>query len=167
MLEERYALRCRVRYPDAPDEAVASSAFPTSGTNAEQASAALLSTSPPSGVSPPMFAPLAIEQSVSANTIFGTLWKLLLTLSADPHPMVGQDGSVIVDYVHRALFVDSPIGGLAYAVREELIQLETRYQRHRSEKLDGDGRKLRSQDGAGDAGAVGGGGLGADGGSTS
>lgn len=165
MLEERYMLRYRVRYPDAPDAVIASSGFPGVPSAAEQATAAAaaLGSSPPStfGTSPPAFPPLAIEQSVSANTTFGTIWKLLLILSADPHPMIAQDGSTIVDYVHRALFVDSPLGGLAYAVREELIQLESRYQRIRSDRGDGDGRKTRTQDASGDSG-VGGGALGID-----
>lgn len=65
--------------------------------------------------------------SLSRNTTFGTIWKQLLILSADPHPDIAQDGSVIVDYIHMAL-MQSPMADITIKVRDEISELTNRIQ---------------------------------------
>ncbi|PGH13440.1 hypothetical protein AJ80_06309 [Polytolypa hystricis UAMH7299] len=74
--------------------------------------------------------PCPRENGVSYNTIFGSIWKLLLILSVDPYPDVAQDGSVIVDYVHKEL-LESPMGELARRAKNELLSLYSRSQSHK------------------------------------
>ncbi|EER23305.1 WD-repeat protein mip1, putative [Coccidioides posadasii C735 delta SOWgp] len=70
------------------------------------------------------------DHGVSHNTIYGSLWKLLLILSVDPQEEVAQDAGVVVDYVYKILF-DSPVGSLAQDVRDEVLAL---HRRSRSKK---------------------------------
>ncbi|KAL2014174.1 hypothetical protein VTN00DRAFT_1699 [Thermoascus crustaceus] len=65
--------------------------------------------------------------SLSRNTAFGAIWKQLLILSADPHPDIAQDGSVIVDYIHMAL-MQSPMANITIKVRDEMSELTNRIQ---------------------------------------
>jgi regulator-associated protein of mTOR len=67
------------------------------------------------------------EDCVSHNTIFGSIWKLLLILSVDPHPDVARDGGIIVDHTHKAL-LESPMGGMTRKVRAEILELYCRLQ---------------------------------------
>ncbi|KAL1915421.1 uncharacterized protein VTP21DRAFT_6879 [Calcarisporiella thermophila] len=42
------------------------------------------------------------------STIYGSIWKALLTLSVDPHPEVRESATKIVDYVHYQLICQPP-----------------------------------------------------------
>lgn len=75
------------------------------------------------------------KRSVSRNTIFGSIWKLVLILSVDPHPEVARNGSVIVDYIHKAL-LDSPMSSLTLAVKDELIRLFSRSQSQKPQSIE-------------------------------
>jgi regulator-associated protein of mTOR len=66
--------------------------------------------------------PAPYEGAVSFNTVYGSIWKLLLILSVDPYPDVSKDGCIIVDYVHKAL-LESPMGSLTKALRNDLLDL--------------------------------------------
>jgi regulator-associated protein of mTOR len=66
--------------------------------------------------------PTPYEGAVSFNTVYGSIWKLLLILSVDPYPDVSKDGCIIVDYVHKAL-LESPMGSLTKALRNDLFDL--------------------------------------------
>lgn len=70
------------------------------------------------------------ERGVSYNTIYGSLWRLLLILSVDPQEEVAQEAAVIVDFVYKIL-LDSPMGNLAQSVRDEVLSL---YKRSQSKK---------------------------------
>lgn len=70
-----------------------------------------------------------LKRSVSANTVFGSIWKLLLILSVDPHPAIAQDASIIVDYTHNTL-LSSPMGGLVQAAKEEILSLHSSLGKH-------------------------------------
>ena len=64
-------------------------------------------------------------QSLSQNTVFGSMWKQSLILSIDPHPEIAQNASMIVDYVHEAL-IQSPMGSLAQGVIDDILRLSRR-----------------------------------------
>ena len=64
-------------------------------------------------------------QSLSQNTVFGSMWKQTLILSTDPHPEIARNASVIVDYVHEAL-LQSPMGGLAQGIADDILTLSRR-----------------------------------------
>ena len=64
-------------------------------------------------------------QSLSQQTVFGSVWKQMLIISMDPQPEVAQHASIIVDYIHEVLIM-SPIGNLASAVIEDITQLSRR-----------------------------------------
>ncbi|KAJ5748836.1 uncharacterized protein N7511_010532 [Penicillium nucicola] len=59
---------------------------------------------------------------LSRNTTFGTIWKQLLALSVDPHPDIGQDAAIIVDYIHLAL-LESPMAPLTHKLQTEILDL--------------------------------------------
>jgi regulator-associated protein of mTOR len=59
---------------------------------------------------------------LSRNTTFGTIWKQLLALSVDPHPDIGQDAAVIVDYIHLSL-LESPMAPLTNKLQNEILDL--------------------------------------------
>ncbi|KAK2736171.1 hypothetical protein FQN55_001770 [Onygenales sp. PD_40] len=80
--------------------------------------------SAPKNAQPP---PFSYENGVSYNTIFGSIWKLVLMLSVDPHPEVAQDGAVIVDYIHETL-LESPMRNLTQAATKEVLKLYARAQ---------------------------------------
>ncbi|PGH09861.1 hypothetical protein AJ79_05587 [Helicocarpus griseus UAMH5409] len=69
--------------------------------------------------------PFPFENGISYNTIFGSIWKLVLMLSVDPHPDVAQDGEIIVDYIHKAL-LESPMRGLARTARDDVLKMYAR-----------------------------------------
>ncbi|OAL57052.1 hypothetical protein IQ07DRAFT_582313 [Pyrenochaeta sp. DS3sAY3a] len=45
--------------------------------------------------------------SCSQNTIYSAIWKELLVMSVDPHPEIGKDAGIVVDYVLVALIESS------------------------------------------------------------
>ncbi|KAK2734310.1 hypothetical protein FQN57_001715 [Myotisia sp. PD_48] len=65
------------------------------------------------------------KKGVSFNTVFGSVWKLVLILSVDPHPDVAQDGGIIVDYIHKSLH-ESPMGDMARTAKDEILALYSR-----------------------------------------
>ncbi|KKZ61742.1 regulatory associated protein-mTOR [[Emmonsia] crescens] len=69
--------------------------------------------------------PFPYENGVSHNTIFGSIWKLVLMLSVDPHPEVAQDGDIIVDFIHKSL-LESPMRTLARAAKDDVLKLYSR-----------------------------------------
>lgn len=75
------------------------------------------------------------ENAVSYNTVFGSIWKLILILSVDPHPDVAQDGGTIVDYVHKIL-LESPMGTLARKARDDILTLYNRSRSKRPQQLE-------------------------------
>ena len=64
-------------------------------------------------------------QSLSQNTVFGSMWKQSLILSIDPHPEIARNASMIVDYIHEAL-IQSPMGSLAQGVLDDILRLSRR-----------------------------------------
>ncbi len=64
-------------------------------------------------------------QSLSQQTVFGSMWNQILILSIDPHPEIARNASIIVDYAHEAL-IQSPMGHLAQAVIEDILRLSHR-----------------------------------------
>ncbi|GBF59649.1 target of rapamycin complex 1 subunit [Trichophyton mentagrophytes] len=83
--------------------------------------------------SPLMSPPQPSENGVSHGTVIGSIWKLVLILSVDPHPDVAQDGGIIVDYVHKTL-LESPLGALARKAREDILELYTRAQSKKTQQ---------------------------------
>ena len=61
-----------------------------------------------------------ISSTVSAGTIFGTVWANVLMLSVDPHTEVAQMAASVVDHVHQILLV-SPMGEMASRVVDGLL----------------------------------------------
>ena len=59
---------------------------------------------------------------ISTNTIYGSIWVQILTLSADPHPEIARNAALIVDHVHQTL-INSPMNRLALAVIDDLLKL--------------------------------------------
>lgn len=49
------------------------------------------------------------DSTVSRNTVYSAMWKQVIILSADPHPEVSRNATIILDNVLSALF-DSPLG---------------------------------------------------------
>lgn len=78
-------------------------------------------------VQPP---PFSGDRTISKNTIYGSIWKMLLILSVDPHPDIAQDGGIVVDFVFKML-LESPAGVLAQSIRTEVLQLHRRSQSKR------------------------------------
>lgn len=64
--------------------------------------------------------PLKPSRTLSKKTIFRAVWRQTLSMSADPHPEVARNASIIVDYVINAL-LESPLGGYANEVLDELV----------------------------------------------
>ena len=60
--------------------------------------------------------------SVSRGSTFATVWKHLLILAADPHPVVARNAGIVVDTVHEAL-LRSPIGSVAQALMDGIVHL--------------------------------------------
>ncbi|KAK5109543.1 hypothetical protein LTR62_006894 [Meristemomyces frigidus] len=59
---------------------------------------------------------------LSKKTIYRAMWRQILTLSADPHPEVARNASIVVDYVIGNL-LDSPLGPHANKLLEEIVIL--------------------------------------------
>ena len=57
------------------------------------------------------------ESVVSKNTVYSAMWKQILILSADPHPEVARNATIILDGVLTALF-DSPLGAFVHQILE-------------------------------------------------
>ena len=60
------------------------------------------------------------SRTLSKKTIYRAMWRQILSMSADPHPEVARNASIVVDYVVNAL-LESPLGGYANEVLDELI----------------------------------------------
>ncbi|OIW30816.1 hypothetical protein CONLIGDRAFT_700427 [Coniochaeta ligniaria NRRL 30616] len=58
---------------------------------------------------------------VGHNTVYAACWKYLNILSVDPHPEVQRDATMVVDYVHNALFT-SEVGAQATVLAEEILR---------------------------------------------
>ncbi|KAK3700331.1 Target of rapamycin complex 1 subunit kog1 [Vermiconidia calcicola] len=54
------------------------------------------------------------------RTIYRAVWRQTLSLSADPHPEVSRNASIVVDYVINAL-LESPLGNYANDVLDEIV----------------------------------------------
>lgn len=59
------------------------------------------------------------------QNIYLTLWRQVLIISADPHPDIAQDASIIVDYVLDALF-SGPLGKTALKIVHVIADHEKR-----------------------------------------
>ena len=70
----------------------------------------------------PTMSPGPYDRAVSYGTIYASIWKLVLILSVDPYPNVAQDGSTIVDYIHKAL-LESPMARLTRILRADILDL--------------------------------------------
>ena len=62
---------------------------------------------------------------LSKKTIYRAIWRQTMTMSADPHPEVARNASMIVDYVINAL-LESPLGPYANEVLDELVMQQTK-----------------------------------------
>lgn len=58
-------------------------------------------------------------ETLSAETVYGSLWKHILIMAVDPHPDVSQLAVALVDYVLTSL-LQSSLGSLTKPVLEEL-----------------------------------------------
>ena len=61
------------------------------------------------------------SRTLSKKTIYLAMWRQILSMSADPHPEVTRNASIVVDYVVNAL-LESPLGGYANSVLDELVR---------------------------------------------
>ncbi|KAL6713653.1 Target of rapamycin complex 1 subunit kog1 [Lecanora helva] len=62
------------------------------------------------------------SSKMSHNSVQGSIWYHLLTMSVDPHPEVAQGASTVIEYVHEAL-LESPLGCETQVVVENLVAL--------------------------------------------
>jgi regulator-associated protein of mTOR len=58
---------------------------------------------------------------VGHNSVYAACWKHLVILSVDPHPEVQRDATMVVDYVHNALF-NSEVGAQATILAEDILR---------------------------------------------
>ena len=65
------------------------------------------------------------SRTLTKKTIYRAMWRQLLSMSADPHPEVARNASIVVDYVISAL-LESPLGGCANEVLDELVVREAK-----------------------------------------
>ncbi|EGE84971.1 regulatory associated protein-mTOR [Blastomyces dermatitidis ATCC 18188] len=79
--------------------------------------------------------PFPYENGVSYNTIFGSIWKLVLMLSVDPHPEIARDADIIVDYIHKSL-MESPMRALAQTARDEILKLFSRVHVNKTRRVE-------------------------------
>ena len=63
---------------------------------------------------------LDLDGGVSKKTIYRAMWRQCLSMSADPHPEVSRNASVIVDYIINAL-LESPLGDYANKLLDEIV----------------------------------------------
>ena len=85
------------------------------------------------------------SRTVSKKTIYRAVWRQVLSMSADPHPEVSRNASIIVDYVISAL-LESPLGPYANDVLDELITSGVKkHEKMHSAAMDGLSRQ-RSRD---------------------
>ncbi|TKA26001.1 hypothetical protein B0A50_05513 [Salinomyces thailandicus] len=57
---------------------------------------------------------------LSKKTIYRAMWRQILSMSADPHPEVAKNASIVVDYIFNSL-LDSPLGEHANSILDELV----------------------------------------------
>lgn len=62
----------------------------------------------------------AKPSALSKKTIYRAVWRQTLSMSADPHPEVAQNASVVVDYVVNAL-LESELGEYAHKLIDEIM----------------------------------------------
>ena len=75
---------------------------------------------PTNGTPPtPTRAARAPSRTLSKKTIYRAIWRQVLSLSADPHPDVAKNASIIVDYVIGTL-LDSELGPYAHEVLDQI-----------------------------------------------
>lgn len=55
------------------------------------------------------------EATVSRHTVYAAMWKQVLIMSADPHPEVSRNATIILDNILGALF-DSPLGVFVHQI---------------------------------------------------
>ncbi|KAF2763872.1 hypothetical protein EJ03DRAFT_332367 [Teratosphaeria nubilosa] len=60
------------------------------------------------------------SRTLSKKTIYRAMWRQTLSMSADPHPEVARNASVVVDYIINAL-LDSPLGEFANKILDEIV----------------------------------------------
>ncbi|RMX81449.1 hypothetical protein D0869_06800 [Hortaea werneckii] len=59
-------------------------------------------------------------RTFSKKTIYRAMWRQILSMSADPHPEVAKNASVVVDFVINAL-LESPLGEHANSILDDLV----------------------------------------------
>ncbi|ROV93854.1 hypothetical protein VMCG_08829 [Cytospora schulzeri] len=64
-------------------------------------------------------------EGLSNNTVIAAAWKHIMIMSADPHPEVQKDATVLTDYVHNSL-LHSAVGTQAQNLMEEIQRRTTR-----------------------------------------
>ncbi|KAI9050277.1 hypothetical protein LZ554_005445 [Drepanopeziza brunnea f. sp. 'monogermtubi'] len=67
----------------------------------------------------------ANAHGIAHNSIFAAVWKHVLIMAVDPHPEVGRNATIIVDYINIAL-LQSPIGGPAQNLFEDISRSAAR-----------------------------------------
>lgn len=67
----------------------------------------------------------AAAHGLAHNSVFAAVWKHVFIMAVDPHPEVGRNATIIVDYIHVAL-LQSPLGALAQPVFEEIARSDAR-----------------------------------------
>ncbi len=70
----------------------------------------------------------APSRLLSKKTIYRAVWRQVLSMSADPHPEVAKNASLLVDYVLHAL-LESPLGGYANEVLDQILSLNMKVKR--------------------------------------
>ena len=70
-------------------------------------------------------APDLSSMTLSAGSIYGSIWTQVLVMSVDPHPEVGKNASIIVDYIH-AVLINSSLGSIALSAIDDLLRFTRR-----------------------------------------
>ncbi|KAI7868605.1 hypothetical protein BDF14DRAFT_1956350 [Spinellus fusiger] len=66
--------------------------------------------------------------TTSYDSVYAVMWKALLNLSVDPHPIVSQTASIVVDYINTMLLSTPALSEYASSiVRDSLHALDSNY----------------------------------------
>lgn len=68
-----------------------------------------------------------ILDSVSKNSIYGSIWTQIMIMSVDPHPEIARNASFIVDYIYEIL-LQSPTADMTLDVIGDIIRSSKRAQ---------------------------------------
>ncbi|KAK0111128.1 hypothetical protein ONS95_001504 [Cadophora gregata] len=67
----------------------------------------------------------ATAHGVAHNSIFAAVWKHIIIMSVDPHPEVGRNAKIIMDYILSAL-LQSPLAERVLQMQEDMQRIDAR-----------------------------------------